>query len=112
MQTFICFTETDGSGEYKTLSFDADALVEKYGPETTVASVPELFPLLGYDADDDLEDIVEDVETLYPPDDEEHALTTIGDLAEELANMMPNIAIKVGNWDETFWLIPIEVHGI
>jgi len=108
MQTFICFTASgDGSGEYKTISFDIEALIAKYFSETTIASVPELFPILGYDADDDLEALIEDVEQLYPSEDDDQALTELGELADELANMMPGIAISIGNTEEVFWLIPL-----
>ncbi len=113
MQNFITFNtvEVDGIGNYKQISFDIDALVEKYGAETTAASVPELFPILGFEKGRD----IEDVEQHFPPDDESLALDTLGELAKELANAKPaigtwaaGVASSIGNWEAVYWLIPID----
>ncbi len=107
MQNFICFTVIDGAGEYKKVSFDIDSLIEKYGAESTMASVPELFPIIGYDEGDD-SITVDEVEALYPPDgDEDIALTALGDLAEQL-DLEVGEAISIGNCEEVFFLIPID----
>ena len=107
MKTFICFTDVDGAGEYTTVSFDINSLVESYGEKTTVASVPELFPILGY-KEGDKSITIKHVESLYPPDDEEVALTTLGELADELKNLSDGVAASVGNYEDVFFLIPID----
>lgn len=105
MQSFIAFAVIDGAGEYRQVSFDINALIKTYGAETTVASVPELFPILGWDAD---EGSIEEIEKMYPPDGDE-ALSTLEDLAEEIEDMEPGVGISatIGNDEETFHLIPI-----
>ena len=107
MQTFIAFTVIEGAGEYRQVSFDIAALIETYGEETTVASVPELFPILGWEVD---EMSITDIEDMYPPDSDE-ALTTLEDLAEEIADMEPGVGVAatIGNEDEAFHLIPINL---
>lgn len=111
MKTYTVFTEIDGAGEYKQISFDIDALIETYGELTTIASVPELFPILGFDEKDIADGTVtiEDVEDLYPPDCDEEGLPTLGALAEELDSMEPGVTATVGNEEETFHLIPVNI---